>query len=365
MKKFKQQFSGKTAILILATILVSSCQSKSDNSEISLENIPAFTPKELISFDQVGDFYFSHLGYSSAVLENGDILIPERNNSALVVVDSEGNLKKKIREGRGPGEVLDAYNFVQDSDKNIYVYDQGNKKLIEYDSEANFSNQLIPKQNRSFSIQRAYLMPDSTFIFELFSFAFLMDKNKDHEVILAQFDPVTNSYGEEIVLKDQPYARLELGATEVPYTHSQLLAYHPEHKSLLTFDTRTNIIAEIDANFDTLSAVELNLPKEKLSRAELDTIRNQQGENRWKYIEPLLPEYKSVAQEMMYFNDRIWLKSNLRGNFIKWLVLNMNGDIEQIVHLPQESMLTHISEHHLGLRLDDVTFALYEPVVFE
>ena len=42
--------------------------------------------------------------------------------------------------------------------------------------------------------------------------------------------------------------------------------------------------------------------------------------------------------------------------------MNQDGEVEKVVNLPKNTYLTHISEHHLGVRLDDSTFGLYEAV---
>ena len=59
---------------------------------------------------------------------------------------------------------------------------------------------------------------------------------------------------------------------------------------------------------------------------------------------------------------RFWVKLNYRSDSNLWLILGQEGDPQKVVHLPGGSMLTHISGKHLGVRVDDVTFALYEPV---
>ena len=63
---------------------------------------------------------------------------------------------------------------------------------------------------------------------------------------------------------------------------------------------------------------------------------------------------------MLYHSGEFWLKSNLRGDYEKWFVLNSKGKILHALNLPKGSILMHVSDKHLGIRLDDVTFALYE-----
>lgn len=65
---------------------------------------------------------------------------------------------------------------------------------------------------------------------------------------------------------------------------------------------------------------------------------------------------------MLIHKDQIWVQSNIRGEFQKWFVLSMDGEITKIVHFPKNVLVTHISDHHIGVRLDDTTFALFEAV---
>ena len=56
----------------------------------------------------------------------------------------------------------------------------------------------------------------------------------------------------------------------------------------------------------------------------------------------------------------IWGNLNSVSGFDQWLAVSLRGEQLSIVNFPKDSMLTHISENHLGVRLDDITFALFE-----
>lgn len=367
----KQYLYGLTTTSFLGVLilLTPSCiENRPEKVNFEPHEIEEVTPAEITRFDHADSVYFSHLGYSSVVLKNSNnILIPDRDFPALVVADKNGKLEKHIREGKGPGEIQDIYNFTLDTEGKIYSYDQRNNKVMTFNSEMELVTEKVPPAYKASSIVRVYPMASEKFIYELTSFAFLEQENKDREKIFVQYAPLNESYGEELRLKDQPYYRVYkddrvVGGGAVPYADIQLVDYYPKNKSLLIFDTRTNIIAEIDANYDTLQIIQVNLPKEKLSSEERDSLEADGRTEQWSSLEPLLPEYKASADKMIFYDDKIWLKSNLRGDSQKWQVLNMKGEIEKIVKLPKESMLMHVSDQHLGVRLDDATFALYEPV---
>ncbi|MEX0779018.1 MAG: hypothetical protein WD037_04745 [Balneolales bacterium] len=78
----------------------------------------------------------------------------------------------------------------------------------------------------------------------------------------------------------------------------------------------------------------------------------------------LLPDEKTPVENMMIdHKGRIWLQLTYTADSQQWLIITADGTKEKIVNLPKDTMLTHISSHHLGVRLDDVTMALFEPIL--
>ena len=133
-------------------------------------------------------------------------------------------------------------------------------------------------------------------------------------------------------------------------------------QTVYIYETAKSEIIELDGNFDTLKVIKTQLPTQKLSIQEIDSLRKEVDNEQWKTLNPLLPTFKSEAERMLVFNDQIWLQSNLRGDYQKWFVLSMDGEITKVVHFPKNVLVTHISEHHIGVRLDDTIFALFEAV---
>ncbi|MCH2449743.1 MAG: hypothetical protein MK198_06300 [Gracilimonas sp.] len=88
-------------------------------------------------------------------------------------------------------------------------------------------------------------------------------------------------------------------------------------------------------------------------------MKSEYDDLRWDALKSVLPEVKAPANNMIYHNGEFWMESNILGDTEMWLVLNSKGQITRVVHLPKDSMLMHVSDAHLGVRLDDVTFALF------
>jgi|AntRauTorckE6833_2_1112554.scaffolds.fasta_scaffold08816_2 hypothetical protein len=361
--KSKVKYLGMAAVMLL---YISGCGSEDlKPPEVNLDNILSFTAQPILSFSEVGDIYFSHLGYESVMLENGNIAIPDRQIPNITIINEAGELQKVIREGRGPGEIQDAYQFTKNTEGHIYTYDQDNDKLIEYDENFELVREMIPPNYENTSLLKAYpTSRKNELLFELTSYEYLQDETKNRENILVQFDVGLESYGEAFTLKAQPYARLyidglSVGATQVPYSYGNITAYNPQNQTLFVFDTASDRIAEINADFDTLRTISVNLPTEEISVTERDSMKAEYDDLRWDALKDLLPKEKAPVNKMLYQDGEFWMESNILGDTEMWLVVNLEGVITKIVHLPKESMLLHVSDEHLGVRLDDVTFALF------
>ena len=247
-------------VLCLLAFMMSSCGDEipDDQSTPDIDDFIAVNPKLIHSIDHTGDLFFSHLGYESVVLNNGDVAFGDREIPAIVIINEEGELQKEISSGRGPGEILDAYRFTKDVNGNVYTYDQDNDKLIIYDKEFNLLREVIPPNYESTTMLKAYKTgQENELLLELTSFEYLRDESKDRENILIQYNTETETYGDEKILKAQPYARLYVdgspaGASLVPYSYGNITAYHPENQTLFIYDTATDLIAEINASFDTV-----------------------------------------------------------------------------------------------------------------
>ncbi|MEX0723581.1 MAG: hypothetical protein WD053_06880 [Gracilimonas sp.] len=365
MNTFESRKVSLLLVFILSLVFISCGGNESETGRPDISDIRTFTTQEIFSMSEVDSIYFSHLGYQSVVLENGNIAIPDREIPNITIINEDGELQKVIREGRGPGEILDAYQFTKNTGSYIYTYDQHNDKLIEYDENFDLVREIIPPNYEATSLLKAYPTKlDGKLIFELMSMEFLRNEEKEREIILIQYDSETESYGEEKILKAQPYARFiedgqSRGAGLIPYSYGNLTAHNIEDKTLFTFDTATNLIAEIDADFDTVRTITVNLPTEEISSTERDSMETAYDDLRWNTLKDVLPKVKASVNNMIYHKGEFWMESNILGETEMWLVLNTQGQITRVVHFPKDSMLMHISDEHLGVRLDDVTFALF------
>jgi hypothetical protein len=78
-------------------------------------------------------------------------------------------------------------------------------------------------------------------------------------------------------------------------------------------------------------------------------------------MKEIIPDHKIPVERMRIDPEgNFWLQLNYYSDTLQWLVMDREGNPQRIVHLPHESILTHVSDDHLGVRLNDITFAVYE-----
>lgn len=349
------------AYILLISFFQYSCQKKGESFSSDSPTEIEFRLIEKFSADQAGDIFFSHLGYSGGMLSDGSVVFPERQEASLVKIDTTGQLMSSTLKGRGPGELLDLAYITIGPEDEIIVFDQKNGKVVFYDENLELIEELIPPVFESAQVSRIYPVQESEFFFELISFAAIYNPDLENIFYLIQFDKNEERYKKEIELKATPIAlRIEGGgAARVPFANSTLTAYHKNSKSIFIYDTSTEVIAEIGYNFDTLKTIPVNLPVEFITKSERDSLDKRLEEYDF---ESKLPEKKATASRMIVNENRIWLKTNLTTEGIKWAVLNMSGEITGWVTLSEGSMILFINNNIMGVRVNDNTFSLIEYV---
>ncbi|HET8866473.1 MAG TPA: hypothetical protein VFM80_12320 [Gracilimonas sp.] len=362
----------KSKLFYITLILIASGCTESENKKntSNYEELVVKVPAKIQQFDHIDSLYYSFLGLNSFATDEGGVILPIWGPATLVKTNRDGNeVLAKTAEGRGPGELMDV-GVPTMGENEIYVYDQNLQKIVIFDREdLSLIEEFLVGSHQEYRVDRAYpTFEKGSLLLELSNSQLVVDKMDDK--LLIKYDLENEEYGESIALKGKLYAPLgdlingRAGtAMMVPFSDSQFIVAAPERRSLLLYDTRTDLIAEINADFDTLRTISVDLPTEEISSTEKDSIKAEvEGFHTgdWGDVESLLPEVKAGADNMLFNNDKIWLKSNLRGSGDIWLVLNMEGEITDLVSLPKDTFLTHVSEHHLGVRLDEANFALYE-----
>lgn len=367
-------------IIILCLGTFTSCTDKKDQaSKVDLSVIPEFTPKELTRFDKVDSLYFSYLGVNSFSLADGSFFLGVQTPSHLVHINKKGNSLLGITEsGRGPAEIM-AIGVPTKYNSNILVYDRSKKSVMTYDSSLKPTSEFQIPKNDNLYVDIVYKIDDEDYLIKMDSNGWIFDSEKSKQLIFSSYNSSTDSYGKTVKFMDRQYAQSESPAPSAPtryyaeflggdraisYSTKQLYIFSETNKSLFLYNTGSDYIAEVDFNFDTLRTIRVSFPTEEITRAEIDSIRKQVQEK--EILDNLvsrMPKLKTPVERMLIdHKNRFWLLSNLRGNHEKWFVMNQDGEVEKVVNLPKNSFLTDISEYHLGIRLDNSTFGLYEAV---
>jgi hypothetical protein len=353
---------------ILLSLLLMGCHSEQDQS--GLDGLPVHTPGVITEFDSLNDeIYFSHLGYATAVLDDGSLFIPDRELSTIFIVTDKGDLvSTAAREGRGPGELQDITFLSRSHDSSILVYDQMNNTVYRFSSAGEYLKELTLQPWDRGRLSEVYDMDEDHLLTVYRSFEYLRNTELEPEAHLVPYNKTTEQYMESVTIPDRAFARTIIdgevrGGRMVPYSPEHLRAYDPAGNTLAFLWTEGQEIAHLTPSLDTTQTVSFELEREPLSRDEISEIRDYLTPDAWRSMEPLLPGLKSIADDMIIDDQqRFWLKLNHRSEVQKWLILSPAGEKLALVHLPGEGMLTHVHSHHLGFRIDDHIFALLEPV---
>ena len=353
-------------ICIGVSMLILGCTTKEMNHEY-LE-MTRYEPREILRFDQVGEHYLGFIGTQSIVLCDGSFILVDRDNPKMVQVSPEGKyLGIKAVDGRGPGEIKDIIYLSRKPDFGFLAYDQRNRKILEFDNNANFIAEFVVPPAEGGTLIEAYLLTEDRYLLVYRNLQqYLTGVTVQPTVQLVLFDKTNETIIKSIETADALMAThiqdgIVRGGRRVDYGPLPLRSFDSNNRLFYSFWSGGNKIAQLDQNLDTLQSLNIRFQTELLASVERDSLRSSMPVNRWRELEPLLPQNKALAQEMLIdSDDQIWLQLNHRSSFNEWLVIDKNGNSLYIVLLPKGSFLTHISNHHLGVRLDDGTFALFE-----
>lgn len=349
--------------------LLAGC-SDSDDERQFLPDLPQVTPSVITQFDSAGDTYFSHLGYRSYVTANGNIVFPDRALEMLIEVEPTGELSKIVaQQGRGPGEIGDVVSFepLWSGSGGFIVFDQSNKRVVRFDESADYVNEKNLSQGHFGQIMDIFYVSDDRILTKSSSLDYLFNPEEEPKSGLSIYDIADERYLNSSSIQTKRYAsRVSSdgairGGRQVFYGPEDLVEQDPETGNFFLFWTGSDRIAMINTEFDTVSTFSLNLEAQPLSSAERDTIREEIGDEFWRTMREELPERKALADRMMTdTHGNIWLMLNYTSEYDQWLVVNRAGEHQKVVNLPKNSMLMHVADDHLGVRLDDVTFAFFE-----
>lgn len=332
--------------------------------------VPTVMPEKRVEFSALDTLFFQHLAYNSVAIDDGSFVLGDREGCMILHIDSTGRLIRRMAgPGRGPGEVRDVISLAKAPDGGILAYDQANQKGVRFDADMQFAGDIMVKSPPGAGLLRLYALgPDRAFISVAGTHGWIRDPDEPRRLQLARYDAESQSYREVQPLPARQYAPLLVngrpaGGTAVPFAPRHLVRYDPAGPSLWTFWTASGTLARLDSRLDTVQTVSVNLPVQEISSAEIDSLEKTYSARQWDTVREMLPEQKTPIRAMHLGGEgRFWLKLSYRSDFAEWLIVDRNGRPLKLVQLPKGSMLTHVSKHHLGLRMGPATFALYEPV---
>lgn len=368
IQEFPKSFQAPYVLLLV--LLFASCQEAAHTGPIDVEELPSIQPKQLWSMESVDTLFFAHLGYESVPLEDGSFLAYDRQYQVLMHLGPDGALRNRLtRPGRGPAEVGDILNLVKTPSGGALLYDQENRKAVRFDGNLEYQTEFTVPSSEGRTPTGVWPGEmDSMYVVEMRSSMRQMLENPmdDVRIYLGRYNEERESYGEIQGMLGYTFAPHLVNGTfaggmRVPNAPATLMVFKPETGTFYQHLSGSGEIAEISVDFDTLRTMPLNLPREEMSRAERDSLIKENERIGREVLLEKLPEQKVPVEKVLAGpGGEIWLKLNYAGETTRWLVMSREGEPLYVVHLPGGSMLLHVSDHNLAVRLDDITLALYE-----
>lgn len=358
--------------VIFILVLVSCTGNESNQQSIDLTQLPVETPGKIVELDEAGGEFFQHLNYFTVLRENGNVLVNDREGAFIAEINPEGKfLGMAATEGRGPGEIQDVLSMSIRNGE-LLLYDQRRKRVI----QKTFKEELVDEFD---GIRSGFLQPsevyhtssDRLIISKLWSTAYLETEDRTPEISFTVSEAGNTEILHQVTYPSKNYARVfvdgnVVGATAVPFAPDLLYDIGPDFGSMYVFWSENDRIAELSTTtLDTIRTISMPLSGEQVRSVELDSLKDAYGVERWKDLKNHIPEVKALADKMLIDDkNRFWLKLNRYSDHQEWLVADRDGKPLKIVQFPKGVMVTHVSSYHIGVRLDDHLFALYEPVSF-
>lgn len=346
-----------------------SCHTE-EQSHTDLQDLPVFIPQEILRIDgSIGDNFFGHIGYATVVQNDGNVLIPDLLHKKLFKIDEGGRLIDIVlRQGKGPGEVEDITFLSQSAFDGILIYDQTNEKIVLLGDSGNYKDEFVltpglqpPGIN---SLSEVYELAKNQYLLIFSTWEYLFKPDSDQKSYLIVYNRSLEMSSESIETRSKLHAVLEGGGAsrQIPFVPADLIGYNTSSADLYLYWSGGNDIAHLDTSLDTIRTISISLTPDRISNTEKDSLRHAFPEY-WDSMKSFFSEYKAIADRMLVDpKNNFWLLLNRENDNQTWLVVSELGEFKHIVELPAGSMLTHISKHHLGVRLDDVTFALFQPL---
>jgi len=359
-------------LFILCLYLFSCSPQDKSSAKIDWSSIPITIPDQIFQADHVESLYFQFLAPQSLSSSEGNIILNDWDDPFIVNLNRNGDLIEVIgRKGSGPGEIQRAGSMDFDEKGNLFFFDVVRSRIIklsnEFDLVQEFEPPILDQMQRVTEVYAT--SADSLVLLKITSGLFLRVQDEKPKTIFALWNLETGSFEQKVEYPAKAYARLFVngsirGATQVPFSGDLLYDTSPDKQSLFVYWSEDNHITELDVmTFDTLRTIGIRLPKENVSSAEIDSLKDLYRPEQWSTLRKVLPTEKAYAEDMIIDQkDRFWMKLNIMGNHQEWLVLNRDGKPEKIIQLPKEGSISHVSEYHIGFRNDETNFTLFEAV---
>lgn len=249
-------------ILLISLMIISCSENQKLSSNLSEETKENFTFQPYLK-DQINIEYSDSIlttMYPSSVIILKDFIIWAEEFPPIYLLDKYG---KSIRiiglKGRGPGEITSIRGIDFDLFGNYYIYDNSQLKILIFDKDFKYKNQMTLKRNF-----RKFVVDNFSNIYCL-----LHDKGSDRKGAIIKYDKYGNIIGEwgEIPLGARFHRRLIGGGLCIDNENNVYFSYIGDYR-IWKSDSIGNNLRELNEKPEGFIEVDTDY-LEKLNRNEV------------------------------------------------------------------------------------------------
>jgi hypothetical protein len=352
-----------TMLIVIA--IIAGCSSTTEQSgAYRTADVPRLEIEHVMSIYEPEDDFIVYVPSVTTTLD-GDIILSDSENNRMMVYDSNGNFKQQIgRAGSGPGESQHLIDVIVSPDNTLFVADRRQARTS-----------VFHKPSDEWILDRVLTHPDNGM------FPLVVNGNKSvFRATMSQMPtPGVYTYkhwiapvdiesdlviGDKTEINDAVYLVSQDGGNfsmlSLPFTSSTLTKGSLDgHVHMLK--SGESVIQRFDIQMNLVDSILIQLNPVPTTIAERDTAIARRASSFSNLLSANFPEYKSLAES--FFVDeagRYWLSTH---DSPKFLLIEADGSPIGSFDLPDGLRLLHVSDGRLYLtdyRSEQFSIEVYE-----
>lgn len=346
-----QSLRSRVLSILITIVIISGCSSTTEQTgTYRTSDVQRLDVEHVMSIYEPEDDFIVY-AWAVATSLDGDIILSDSENNRLMVYDSNGNFKQQIgRAGSGPGEFLHLIDVIVSPDNSLVVADRRQARTS-----------VFHKPSGEWVLDRVLTHPD------IGMFPVVVNGHKSVFRATMSQVPTPGVYtykhwiasvdiesdlviGNKSEINDAVYLVNQEGTNfsmlSLPFTSSTFTKGSRDGQVHI-LKSGESVIQRFDINMNLVDSIQIQLNPVPTTIAEKDTAIARRAASFSNLLSANFPAFKSLAES--FFVDesgRYWLSTH---DSPKFLVLEADGSPIGSFDLPEGLRLLHVSDGRLYL----------------